>query len=86
MAVNIRSKQFPEFDVRIDPETVYSRFSKYAKRFKDNHLKAYNITSPSTNITSTNNDHSVGCLWHSYGKNPVRLVVPKIAKPTNRIA
>ena len=44
MAVNIRSKQFPEFDVRIDPETVYSRFSKYAKRFKDNHLKAYNIT------------------------------------------
>ena len=30
--------------VRNDPETVYSRFSKYAKRFKENHLKAYNIT------------------------------------------
>ena len=44
MAVNIGSKQFPEFDVRNDPERVYSRFSKYAKRFKDNHLKAYNIT------------------------------------------
>ena len=44
MAVNIGYKQFPEFDVRNDPETVYARFSKYAKRFKDNHLKAYNIT------------------------------------------
>ena len=30
--------------VRNDSETVYSRFSKYAKRFKENHLKAYNIT------------------------------------------
>ena len=44
MAVNIGYKQFPEFDVRNDPETVYARFSKYAKRFKNNHLKAYNIT------------------------------------------
>ena len=44
MAVNIGYKQFPEFDVRNDPKTVYARFSKYAKRFKDNHLKAYNIT------------------------------------------
>ena len=31
-------------NVRNDSETVYSRFSKYAKRFKENHLKAYNIT------------------------------------------
>ena len=31
-------------NVRNDPEIVYARFSKYAKRFKDNHLKAYNIT------------------------------------------
>ena len=44
MAVNIEYKQFPEFDVRKDPENVYARFVKYAKRFKDNHLKAYNIT------------------------------------------
>ena len=44
MAVNIGYKQFPEFDVRKDPENVYARFVKYAKRFKDNHLKAYNIT------------------------------------------
>ena len=44
MAVNIGYKQFPEFDVRNDSETVYTRFSKYAKRFKNNHLKAYNIT------------------------------------------
>ena len=43
MVVNIGCKQFPEFDVRIDHETVYACFSKYAKRFKDNHLKAYNI-------------------------------------------
>ena len=26
------------------PENVCARFVKYAKRFKDNHLKAYNIT------------------------------------------
>ncbi|KAK2552554.1 Uncharacterized protein P5673_026409 [Acropora cervicornis] len=44
MASNIGYKQFPEFDVRNDPETVYARFAKYAKRFKNNHLKAYNIT------------------------------------------
>ena len=44
MAVNIGYKQFPEFNVRKDPENVYPRFVKYAKRFKDNHLKAYNIT------------------------------------------
>ena len=44
MAVNIGYKQFPEFDVRKDPETVYARFVKYAERFKNNHLKAYNIT------------------------------------------
>ena len=44
MAVNIRYKQFPEFDIRKDPETVYARFVKYAERFKNNHLKAYNIT------------------------------------------
>ena len=44
MASNIGYKQFPEFDVRNDPETVYARFIKYAKRFKNNHLKAYNIT------------------------------------------
>ena len=37
-------KQFPEFDIRKDPETVYARFVKYAERFKNNHLKAYNIT------------------------------------------
>ena len=41
--VNIGCKQFPEFDVRKDPENVYACFVKYAKRFKDNHLKAYNI-------------------------------------------
>ena len=44
MASNIGYKQFPEFDVRNDPETVNTRFIKYAKRFKNNHLKAYNIT------------------------------------------
>ena len=44
MASNIGYKQFPEFDVRNDPETVYARFAKHAKRFKNNHLKAYNIT------------------------------------------
>ena len=44
MAVNIGYKQFPEFDVWKDPGNGYARFVKYAKRFKDNHLKAYNIT------------------------------------------
>ena len=44
MAINIGYKQFPEFDIRKDPETVYARFVKYAERFKNNHLKAYNIT------------------------------------------
>jgi len=44
MAVNIGYKQFPEFDIRKDPETVYARLVKYAERFKNNHLKAYNIT------------------------------------------
>ena len=44
MAINIGYKQFPEFDIRRDPETVYARFVKYAERFKNNHLKAYNIT------------------------------------------
>jgi len=44
MAVNIGYKQFPEFDIRKDPETVYVPFVKYAERFKNNHLKAYNIT------------------------------------------
>ena len=44
MAVNIGYKQFSEFDIRKDPETVYVRFVKYAERFKNNHLKAYNIT------------------------------------------
>ena len=44
MAVNIRYKQFPEFDLRKDPATVYARFVKYAERFKNNHLKACNIT------------------------------------------
>ena len=41
MAVNSGYKQFPEFDVRKDPDV---RFVKYAERFKNNHLKAYNIT------------------------------------------
>ena len=44
MASNIGYKQFPEFDVRNDPETVNARFIKYAKWFKNKHLKAYNIT------------------------------------------
>ena len=44
MAINIGHKQFPEFNVRKDPETVYTRFIKYAEQFKNNHLKAYNIT------------------------------------------
>ena len=44
MVVNIGYKKFPEFNVRNDPKTVYARFSKCAKRFKDNHLKVYNIT------------------------------------------
>ena len=44
MAINIGYKQFLEFDIRRDPETVYARFVKYAERFKNNHLKAYNIT------------------------------------------
>ena len=44
MAVNIGYKQFPEFGIRKDPETVYARFVKYAERFKNNHLKAYNIS------------------------------------------
>ena len=44
MAVNIGYKQFPEFDFRKDTKTVYVRFAKYADRFKNSHLKAYNIT------------------------------------------
>ena len=44
MAINIGYKQFLEFDIRKDPETVYVRFVKYAERFKNNHLKAYKIT------------------------------------------
>ena len=44
MAINIGYKQFPEFDIRKDPETIYARFVKCAERFKNNHLKAYNIT------------------------------------------
>ena len=44
MAVNTGYKQFPEFDVWKDPENVYARFVRYAKRFKDSHLKAYDIT------------------------------------------
>ena len=42
--INIGYKQFPKFDVRNYPETVYARFIKYAKRFTNNHLKAYIIT------------------------------------------
>ena len=41
MAINTGYKQFSEFDIRKDPETVYARFVKYAKRFKNNHSKAY---------------------------------------------
>ena len=37
-------KQFPEFDIHKDPETIYAHFVKYAEQFKNNHLKAYNIT------------------------------------------
>ena len=44
MAINIGYKQFPEFDLCKDPETVHVRFVKYTERFKNNHLKAYNIT------------------------------------------
>ena len=44
MEVNIRYKQFPEFDISKIPETVYARFVKYAECFKNIHLKAYNIT------------------------------------------
>ena len=44
MASNIGYKQFPAFNVWNDPETVYARFIKYAKWFKNNHLKGYNIT------------------------------------------
>ena len=43
MASNIGYKQLPEFNVRNDPETVYRRFVKYAKWFKNSHLKGYNI-------------------------------------------
>jgi len=44
MVINIGYEQFPEFDLRKDPETVYARFVKYSERFKNNHVKAYNIT------------------------------------------
>jgi len=44
MAVNIGYKQFLDFDVRKDPETGHAQFVKYAERFQNNHLKAYNIT------------------------------------------
>jgi len=36
MAVNIGYEQLPEFDFRKDPETVYTRFVKYAEWFKNN--------------------------------------------------
>ena len=39
----IHHVQFPEFDIRKDPETVYACFVKCAQQFKNNHLKAYNI-------------------------------------------
>ena len=44
MAVNIGNKQFPEFDVWKHSENACARFVKYAKRFKENHLKACSIT------------------------------------------
>ena len=44
MAMSIGYKQFPEFDPNRDPENMYAWFVKYAERFKNNHLKAYNIT------------------------------------------
>ena len=44
MVANIGYKQFLEFDVRKDPETGYVQFVKYAERFQNIHLKAYNIT------------------------------------------
>ena len=39
-------QQFPDFDIRKDPETVYApaRLVIYTERFKNNHLKAYNVT------------------------------------------
>ena len=53
MAINIGYKQFPEFDIRKDPETVYARFVKYAERFKNNHLKVYNIRDKAQKRTTT---------------------------------
>ena len=38
MAINTGYKQFPEFGIRKDPETVYTRFVKYAVQFKNNHF------------------------------------------------
>ena len=44
MASNIFCyKQLPKFNHWSDLEMVYVRFVKYAKHFKDNHLKSYNI-------------------------------------------
>ena len=56
MAINIGYKQFPEFDIRKDLETVYARFVKYAvvkNNHLNNHLKAYNITDKAQQRTTT---------------------------------
>lgn len=44
MPANIAFKQFLEFAVSKDPETVCARPVKYAERYNSYHGKAYNIT------------------------------------------
>ena len=62
MAINISYKQFPEFDIHKDPETIYAHFIKYAKWFKNNHLKAYNITDKAQQQSSYFNSIGEGTL------------------------
>jgi len=43
MASNIGYRQFPEFDVRNDPETVYAHFVKYASKIANLRLQSETI-------------------------------------------
>ena len=45
MASNIGYRQFPEFDVRNDPEMVYAHFVKYASKIANLRLQSEQSTS-----------------------------------------
>ena len=87
MAINMGYKQFLEFDIRKDPETVYVRFVRYAERFKNNHLKAYKITDKVQQqslllelIGEATQSHSIGGLCSIEFGNRTKSNSPKRKK------